>query len=94
MRFNAGNEPISMEANDKLVSIIDISRGGMAVAHNKQLKVGDVIPVNFNFGNMTVSTDVKVISASDRRAGTQFVNLTPSVANQLLYMSLAMEGKI
>ena len=94
IRFNAANEPITMEPNANLISILDISRGGMAVSHNNQLKVGDVIPVNFNFGDMNVSTDVKVISASDRRAGTQFVNLTPSIANQLLYMSLVMEGKL
>ena len=92
MRFNANNEPITMEPNENLISILDISRGGMAVSHSKQLKVGDVIPVNFSYGNMNVNADVKVVSASDRRAGTQFVNLTEATANQLLYMSLIMEG--
>ncbi len=92
IRFNANNEPITMEPNSNLTSILDISRGGMAVAHNKNLKVGDVIPVTFSFGDMNVNADVKVISASDRRAGTQFVNLSEATANQLLYMSLVMEG--
>ena len=94
IRFNAANEPITMQPNKNMAAILDISRGGMAVSHNKQLKVGDVVPVNFRYANMNVNADVKVISATDRRAGTQFVNLTPSIANQLLYMSLVMEGKI
>ena len=92
IRFNASNEPISLDSNDKITSIVDISRGGMAVSHNKQLKVGEIIPVSFNYGDMNVSADVKVISASDRRAGTQFINLNESTANKLLYMNLLMEG--
>ena len=40
---------------------------------------------------MDITTDVKVTSSSDRRAGTQFVNLSESTANKLLYMGLIME---
>ena len=91
MRFSTNQEPVTLEVNEKASAIVDISRGGMALAHNKQLKVGDVIPVTFDYGDMRVSTNVKVVSASDRRAGTQFVDLNESVANQLLYMSMLME---
>lgn len=91
MRFNASSEPITLESNANINSIVDISRGGMAVTHTQKLKVGDVIPVHFKYGDMDITTDVKVTSSSDRRAGTQFVNLSESTANKLLYMGLIME---
>ena len=92
MRFNASKEPITMEENVKINSIVDISRGGMALSHNKQVKVGDVIPVHFKYGNMDIQADVKITSASDVRAGAEFINLNEATANKLLYMNLLMEG--
>ena len=91
MRFNTAQEPVTLEVNEKATAIVDISRGGLALAHNKQLKVGDVIPVTFDYGDMRVSANVQVVSASDRRAGTRFVDLNDATANRLLYMSLLME---
>lgn len=94
MRFNAANEPITLEKNVKINSIVDISRGGIAITHNKDLKVGDVIPVSFKYGDMDISTNVKVISSSDRRAGTQFVDLNEGTANKLLFMNLLMQNNL
>ena len=55
------------------------------------LKVGDIVPVNISYGNLNINADVKVVSATDRRAGAEFVNLDQITANKLLYMNLLLE---
>jgi hypothetical protein len=63
----------------------------MAVAHNNSLKVGDVVPVSIAYGDLNINTDVKIVSATDRRAGTEFVNLDQATANKILYMNIMLE---
>ncbi len=93
MRFSVENNrhPVSLAQNAQIDSLIDISRGGVAVHHNHTLKVGDVVPVKINYGNLAINTDVKVVTASDRRAGAEFINLDQATANKLLYMNVMLE---
>ena len=93
MRFPAqdNRNPVSLAENTQIDSLLDISRGGIAVKHHNDLKVGDVVPVNISYGNLNINADVKVVSASDVRAGAEFINLDQITANKLLYMNMLLE---
>ena len=92
MRFYVdGNIPVKLESTDKISSILDISRGGIAVSHNNSLKVGDVVPVHISYGDIDINADVKIVTASDVRAGAEFVNLDSATANRILYVNLLLE---
>ncbi len=92
MRFNIdGTIPLKLDATDKISSIVDISRGGMAVTHHNNLKVGDVVPVHITYGDIDINADVKIVTASDVRAGAEFVNLDSATANRILYLNLLLE---
>ena len=66
----------------------------MAVAHHNSLKVGDVVPVKITYGDLNINTDVKIVSATDRRAGTEFVNLDQATANKILYMNIMLKEQM
>ena len=94
MRFNVAdsNKPVMMErSNNGIDSLIDISRGGIAVTHENSLKVGDVLPVHLTYGDLDINADVKIVSASTNRAGAMFVNLDQATANKLLYLNILLE---
>ena len=94
MRFNVAdsNLPVALErSNNGIDGLIDISRGGIAVRHDNNLQVGDVIPVHLTYGDLDISADVKVVSATTTRAGAMFVNLDQATANKLLYLNILLE---
>jgi len=93
MRFNVNESgvPVSLGANDMVDSVVDISRGGIAVTHHNTLKVGDVVPVHLTYGNIDVRANVKIVSATRDRAGAEFVNLDEATANNILYMNILLE---
>ena len=95
MRFNIStNEiPVAFEQKAGASSLIDISRGGIAIAHEGNLKVGDVIPVHIVYGDLDINADAKIVSTTATRAGAEFVNIDKSLANQLLYLNILLEGK-
>ena len=68
-----------------------MSRGGVSVRHNNNLKVGDVIPVHMKYGALDIKANAKVVSANSHRAGAQFINLDQSTANQLLYLNMVLD---
>lgn len=93
MRFSTDDNPtITFTPSDKISSLVDISRGGVAVRHDGDLKVGDIVPVNIRVADMDINADVKVISASSTRAGAEFVNLDETTADRLLYMNMLFQG--
>jgi len=96
MRFKVSDNtnPVLLERqNNGVNSLLDVSRGGIAVSHNNALKVGDVIPVHLAYGDLDINADVKIVSATSSRAGAEFVNIDKALANQLLYLSILLESK-
>ena len=93
MRFNVANskKPVMLERNNNINGLIDVSRGGIAVKHNNNLKVGDVIPVHLTYGDLDIQANVKVVSATTSRAGAEFVNIDQATANKLLYLNILLE---
>ena len=96
MRFDVGGNsiPLTLAPNDQVESVIDISRGGVAVTHNETLNVGDVVPVQITYGDIVIDTDIKIVSATKHRAGAEFVNLDEATANNILYMNILIEDSI
>ena len=95
MRFNVnGSEfPILLErTNNGVTSILDVSRGGVALAHDGSLKVGDIVPLHMKYADMDVHAQVKVVSATTSRAGAEFVNIDKGTANQLLYLNIVVDN--
>ena len=90
MRFSTqeNQNPITFESSNDVVSISDISRGGVSLKHKGKLKVGDVVPVHLQYGDLTINANVKIVSASDVKAGGKFIDLDQATANKLLYLSL------
>ena len=93
MRFSTrdNKNPVHLADNSQIDSLLDISRGGIAVTHHNDLKVGDVVPVQISYGDLNINADVKIVSASDRRAGAEFINLDQATANKILYMNIMLE---
>jgi len=95
MRFNVDTNqiPVAFEQKAGASSLIDVSRGGIAIVHEGNLKVGDVIPVHIVYGDLDINADAKIVSATSTRAGAEFINIDKSLANQLLYLNILLEGK-
>ena len=93
MRYQVADthNPVSIERTNGVEGLLDVSRGGISVRHNDNLKVGDVIPVNIEYGGLNIKADVKVVSATASRAGAMFVNLDQATANQLLYLNMILD---
>ena len=93
MRYSVADNqnPVAIERANGVEGLIDVSRGGISVIHNNELKVGDVIPVHIAYGGLDIKANVKVVSATTHRAGAMFVNLDQATANQLLYMNMILE---
>ncbi len=90
-RVDHNPHPVVFESIPTVSSLVDISRGGVALTHNNSLKVGDVVPVHIKYGDLNIDADVKIVTASDVRAGAEFVNLDGTTANRLLYLNLMLE---
>ncbi len=95
MRFNVSEttNPVLMEKSTNGVNrLLDVSRGGIAVNHSNSLKVGDVIPVHLQYGDLDIRANAKVVSATTSRAGAEFVNIDKALANQLLFLNIMLEA--
>ena len=94
VRYNVNNTavPVSMERADNVDSLIDVSRGGVALKHNNTLKNGDIIPIHLQYGNLDIRANAEVVSSTSSRAGARFVNLDQATANQLLYLNMLLDS--
>ena len=79
--------------NNGIDSLLDISRGGIAITTQDSVKVGDVVPVHITYGDLDIHADVEIITKADQRAGAKFVNLDKATANKLLYLNLLLEDQ-
>ena len=94
IRFDitTNQNPVVFESSPEVGGILNISRGGVQLTHNKSLKVGDVIPVHIQYGDVEVNANVKIVTASDITAGAEFIDLDQATANKLLYLSLLKDN--
>ena len=93
MRYSVADNqnPVAIEQANGIEGLLDVSRGGISVIHNNELKVGDIVPVHIAYGGLDIKANVKIVSATSHRAGAMFVNLDQGTAIQLLYMNMILE---
>ena len=93
IRFDLVSEAdmVEFESDSGADAILNISRGGVQLSHHKSLKVGDIVPVKVKYGDLEINANVKIVSASDVKAGGEFIDLDEATANKLLYLNLMLD---
>lgn len=94
IRYNVSKlaKPIIFKSTDNVEDLIDISGGGIAVRHNNSLAAGDLIPVQLTYNGTKIETNIRIVSATQTRAGAEFVEEDNAVKNQLLYLNIQIEA--
>ncbi len=82
----------SGEAGERIISVEDISRGGLFVVHDGSLKLKEKFTINLSYNDVQVSPEVMVVRLdSSNRAGLKFINLDEAAAAKILYMNMSIE---
>ena len=81
MRFDTSKDP-NLKSN---VKIYDLSTTGALIKNDKNLKIGDNTVVHIAFDDIDVLLNSKVISIEGSKAGVEFLDITPDIANKILY---------
>lgn len=77
---------------NRIVSLENISRGGLLVVHDGTMKEKEKFFVDITYGDINVITEVEVTRlAAGNKAGLKFINLDKATANKILYMNMALE---
>ena len=85
---NISNKKKKKEENKRIISIENISRGGLAVVHDGSLKKGERFVIDLDYHNIKASPEVEVVRVSNDRAGLKFINMDNATANKILYINL------
>lgn len=94
LRFNINeiNKPVILKQNiSNNIKLKNISRGGIAIQHNKNVQNGEIIPVEIIYDRFSLSVNARIISSSDTFARAQFIDLDTEKTNKLLYLSIRLE---
>ena len=89
IRFSLAKDDEEVKvANKRIISILDISKGGLAVEHDGTLQKGEEFMINLSYHNITASPEVKVVRVNGNKAGLKFINMDNATANKILYINL------
>ena len=89
IRFSLGKDDEEVKvANKRIISILDISKGGLAVEHDGTLQKGEEFMINLSYHNITATPEVQVVRVSGNKAGLKFINMDNATANKILYINL------
>ena len=89
IRFSLGKDDEEVKvANKRIISILDISKGGLAIEHDGTLQKGEEFMINLSYHNITASPEVKVVRVNGNKAGLKFINMDNATANKILYINL------
>lgn len=86
--------PLQLENtnNGNKKQVFDISRGGVALSRD-DLRIGDIVPIRIKYKDTEISTNIKIVSTTNTRAGAEFINNDKSIDNALLYLSVLLEAE-
>lgn len=86
-------KPVVCEkTNNNILGLINISRGGVSLKTNGAVQMGDILPINIVYEDISIPVNVKIIYVSENIAGAEFVNLNTAGSNQLLYLSIRLDA--
>ena len=89
IRFSLAKDDEEVKvANKRIINILDISKGGLAVEHDGTLQKGEEFMINLSYHNITASPEVKVVRVNGNKAGLKFINMDNATANKILYINL------
>lgn len=84
--------PIVITKSEDYTSVIDISRGGVALRHMGTLKAGDVTDIEILYKDVHIKTQVVILATTENRASAKFIDSNKETVDQILYLSILLEA--
>lgn len=73
-------------------SLINISRGGVAIKTKTPTSIGQIIPIKLVYEDIAIGTVAQVVFTQGNIAGAQFINSDKQTENNLLYLSIRLDA--
>ena len=73
-------------------SLINISRGGVAIKTKTPTSIGQIIPIKLVYEDIAIDTVAQVVFTQGNIAGAQFINIDKQTENNLLYLSIRLDA--
>lgn len=73
-------------------SLINISRGGVAIKTKTPTSIGQIIPIKLVYEDIAINTVAQVVFTQGNIAGAQFINSDKQTENNLLYLSIRLDA--
>lgn len=73
-------------------SLINISRGGVAIKTKTPTSIGQIIPIKLVYEDIAIDTVAQVVFTQGNIAGAQFINRDKQTENNLLYLSIRLDA--
>lgn len=73
-------------------SLINISRGGVAIKTKTPTSIGQIIPIKLVYEDIAINTEAQIVFTDGDIAGAKFVNINKQTENNLLYLSIRLDA--
>lgn len=73
-------------------SLINISRGGVAIKTKTPTSIGQIIPIKLVYEDIAINTEAQIVFTDGDIAGAKFVNIDKQAENNLLYLSIRLDA--
>lgn len=86
-------KPVVIDKTDTdIQSLINISRGGVAIKTKTQTSIGQIIPIKLVYEDIAINTEAQIVFTDGDIAGAKFVNIDKQTENNLLYLSIRLDA--
>lgn len=99
IRFSVISDGIVQVANKTIneqsgiVSVLDISKGGLLVMHDGSLKINEKFVIELSYNDISTRVETEVVRlGADNMAGLKFINMDKATANKILYMNMSLRA--
>lgn len=100
IRFSVLNDDGIVQVSDKdtakssrIISVKDISRGGLLVVHDGSLKMKEKFSINLTYNDISTNVEVEVVRlGGNSQAGLKFINMDKATANKILHMNMSLQA--
>lgn len=77
----------------RIISVKDISRGGLLVVHDGSLKMKEKFSINLTYNDISTNVEVEVVRlGANSQAGLKFINMDKATANKILHMNMSLQA--
>ena len=81
------------EGTSRIISVKDISRGGLLVVHDGSLKLNEKFFIDLSYNDISTNVEVEVVRLDvDNKAGLKFINMDKATANKILHMNMSLQA--